>query len=101
MNTDNKLPDTNVHEPTVKLINCAYPHGIPEVHYMTLLSILAKDMSIRVLASVIAHLRGGHYSTYMSDVIAAISYTPDSQFLINIKEKLINCGYEEWLREHV
>jgi hypothetical protein len=96
---DSQLPDTNVHAPSVKLIRCAYPHGIPHAHYMTLLSILAKEMSIRVLPSVIAHVRGGHYSIYMNDVIESMHYTPTDEEFAIVMEKLIACGYEVWLKD--
>jgi hypothetical protein len=96
--TNNK-PDTSVHEPTVQLINCAYPIGIPDAHYMTMLSLLMQDMSIRVLASVIAHIRGGHYTVYMNDTIAAKNFIPNPDVLVTVKNKLTNCGYEQWLEE--
>lgn len=93
------LPDTNVYEPTANLIRCAYPHGIPHAHYMTLLSILTEDTSIRVLASVIAAIRGGHYTVYMNDVVEAKKYERDDGVYHLVKEKLMACGYEEWLKE--
>jgi hypothetical protein len=97
VNLDNNFPDESVHAPTVQLVNCAYPMGIPHAHYMTLLSILIKDMSIRVLAAVIAHIRGGHYSVYVGEVATAKQYIPDEQVASTVKQKLINCGYESWL----
>jgi|APSaa5957512622_1039677.scaffolds.fasta_scaffold237665_1 hypothetical protein len=94
-----KIPQMNVHQPTVDLILCAYPEGIPNAHYLTLLSILAKDMSIRVLAAVIAHIRGGHYAVYMTDVVEAKRYTPAPGVAVTVKNKLLECGYEDWLVE--
>lgn len=96
---ENNLPEESIHQPTVDLINCAYPLGIPNAHYLTLLSILEKDMSIRVLASVIAHLRGGHYSIYMVDVMESMNFRPDNRVVNTIMEKLLQCGYEEWQKE--
>jgi len=95
----NENPNTSVHKPTVQLIMCAYPLGIPNVHYLTLLSILIEEMSIRALASVIAHIRGGHYSVYMNDVVEAKNFVPNENVASLVKDKLLNCGYEEWLEQ--
>jgi hypothetical protein len=99
MDFDNSLPETEAHKPTVELILCAYPHGIPNVHYLTLLSILEKDMSIRALAGVIARIRGGHYSVYMNDVVEAKRFSPDEGVLNTVMDKLMSCGYTKWVQE--
>lgn len=99
MDFDSSMSDTNIHMSTVNLIRCAYPVGIPNAHYMTLLSILEKNASIRVLASAIAHIRGGHYSVYMNDVVESKKFTPNKGVLETVFEKLMTCGYKEWLKE--
>ena len=99
MNSDGSLPAAQAHQPTVHLIQCAYPQGIPDAHYHTLLSILIADMSIRALSSVIAFIRGGYYSTYMGEVGNAKRYEPDPRVKATVMEKLNNCGYQAWLSE--
>jgi hypothetical protein len=99
MESDTQSPEMNVHQPTVDLIKCAYPDGIPNAHYLTLLSILEKDASTRVLAKAIANIRGGNYAVYMNDVIESQRFKPDDQILKTVMDKLILCGYDEWSKE--
>jgi hypothetical protein len=96
MSDKNNPPETNAHQPTVDLIMCAYPTGIPNAHYLTLLSILTRDTSIRVLARVIAHIRGGDYAVDMNDVLEAKNFRPEAHAAALVMEKLTRCGYEEW-----
>lgn len=84
------------HQSTLDLIRCAYPNGIPIAHYMTLLSILQKDMSIRVLAQIVAELTYGTYSIYMGDIMNAQRYKPEPHLLKLVMDKLLKCGYEDW-----
>lgn len=94
LNINNGLLEEYVHKETVELIQCAYPLGIPDAHYHTLLSILIADRSIRVLSSIIAHIRGGHYSIYMGEVGNATRYKPDPDIRETVMKKLIACGYK-------
>jgi hypothetical protein len=97
MNSTNKLPEEHIDQATMDLIQCAYPHGIPDAHYSTLLAILIANMSIRTLSSVIANIRGGHYSTYMGEVGNAMRFVPDPRVKATVIEKLLECGYQTWL----
>ena len=99
MDSEMNLPKRYADQATVDMIQCAYPLGIPDAHYHTLLSILISDMSIRVLASVIARIRGGHYSTYVGEVGNATRYEPDSRVKATVMAKLNSCGYQAWLIE--
>ena len=94
-----KLWQERFYNATVKLIMCVYPHGIPHRQYMTLLSILEKNMSIRTLASIIAHIRGGHETVYLDDVVFANNYHPSKAQQDYVMSKLQACGYDEWLAE--
>lgn len=95
MNLYDELPDEDVDEMTVELVMCAYPYGIPDAHYKTLLSILKPSRSIRSLASVVARVRGGHYTTYMGEVGNAERYEPDSRVRETVMQKLKSCGFDE------
>lgn len=89
---------SDAHQPTVKLVECAYPEGIPDAEYMALLSILVEEMSFRVLATVIAHVKGGEYVMYLNEVYGCANKLYNEELLATIKGKLENCGYAEWLQ---
>ena len=97
MTKNNQNP--TFHKPTVDLIMCAYPEGIPDAHYLTLLSILGQGASIRVLAEAIAHIRNGNYSIYMNDVVSALRFEPKPEVASTVQEKLNACGFQSWLEE--
>jgi hypothetical protein len=92
-----ELADEIPHQPTVDMLQCAYPEGIPDSHYLPLLSILVQNMSMRVLSAVIADIKGGHYTDYMNDVARAGSFRADPRFMVAAMHQLIKCGYADWL----
>ncbi|MGG6267657.1 hypothetical protein ACQ4M3_11635 [Leptolyngbya sp. AN03gr2] len=84
---------------TYQLLQCAFPQGIEEQEYLPLLSILYKQMSDRGLAQVIAELTGREYPIVLNDVYR-VGMAEGSFAVEEVKQKLIRCGYENWLLEN-
>lgn len=83
---------------TCQLIKCAFPQGIDEQIYLPLLKILYEHMSDRSLAQVIAEYTGKDYYRVLNDVYRVGSIdTFSSEIIEFVKQKLMNCGYQEWL----
>ena len=88
---------------TYHLLECAFPQGIDAEEYLPLLSILYEQMSDRALAQVIAEFTGKEYYAVLNAVYrvgaAGAVYSEDEDVLDRIRQKLMNCNYEKWLRE--
>ncbi len=85
---------------TYKLIQCAFPDGIDSESYLPLLALLSDEMSHRSLAQVIAHYTGKDYYIVLNDVYGMRSTdVPLSNAIDKVKQRLLSCGYEEWLKE--
>jgi hypothetical protein len=85
---------------TYKLIQNAFPKGIESQSYLPLLALLSEEMSDRNLAEVIAYYSGKDYSLVLNDIYCVQSTDiPTSEAIANLKEKLLVCGYEQWLEE--
>lgn len=85
---------------TYKLIQSAFPNGIEAQAYLALLSLLSEGMSDRNLAEVVAYYSGKDYSVVLNDVYWLQSIDvlkPDA--MANVKERLLVCGYEQWLEK--
>ncbi len=83
------------------MLKRAFPNGIPSQDYFTLLFILGELMSLRNVASIIPFIdpNKGYYSVY-NDVLGAKSdLTPSPESVIDLKQRLIEYGYDEWLNE--
>ncbi|WP_413172391.1 DUF3349 domain-containing protein [Anabaena azotica] len=85
---------------TYKLIQCAFPKGIEPQSYLPLLALLSEEMSDRNLAEVVAYYSGKDYSVVLNDVYRVQSIdVPTSEAIDNLKERLLVCGYEQWVEE--
>jgi diketogulonate reductase-like aldo/keto reductase len=85
---------------TYKLIQNAFPKGIELQSYLPLLALLSEEMSHRNLAEVVAYYSGKDYSVVLNDVYRVqLIDVPTSEAIANLREKLLICGYEEWLEE--
>ena len=85
---------------TYKLIQCAFPKGIEPQNYLPLLALLSEEMSDRNLAEVVANYSGKDYSLVLNDIYRVQSTDiPTSEAIANLKERLLICGYEQWLEE--
>lgn len=85
---------------TYKLIQCAFPKGIESQNYLPLLALLSEEMSDRNLAEVVAYYSGKDYSVVLNDIYQVQSIDiPTPEAIDNLKERLLICGYEQWLEE--
>ncbi|CBN56984.1 MULTISPECIES: DUF3349 domain-containing protein [Kamptonema] len=81
---------------TYKLIERAFPDGINQEDYLPLLALLYEQMSDRNLAEVVAYYTEKDYYSVLNDVYSVQS----SDVLISkVKERLLACGYDDWLQE--
>ncbi|MEH1933577.1 MAG: DUF3349 domain-containing protein [Nostoc sp.] len=85
---------------TYKLIQCAFPNGIETQDYFPLLALLDDEMSDRNLAEVVAHHTTKHYGIVLNDVYRVrTTDVPKAEAIDKLKQHLLVCGYEEWLKE--
>ena len=85
---------------THQMVKRAFPKGIEEEAYLPLLALLSETMSIRNLAEVIARVSGRETSIVFHDILRAQSTDiPNPETLNKIKQRLLQCGYQDWLRE--
>jgi hypothetical protein len=83
---------------TYQLLQCAFPQGIDEQFYLPLLSILYEEISDRNLAQVIAEFTGRDYYSVLNDVYrVAVTSEFAPEHIKSVRQKLMNCNYEEWL----
>ncbi|MEO8608283.1 MAG: DUF3349 domain-containing protein [Chloroflexota bacterium] len=94
------LPETP-DESTAAFIKCAFPNGLLDEEYFPLLYILRNDMSIRAASSFVGMLLGKQYMEIYNDALGVNNKTllPDSEIVAQLKQRLIDCGYEMWLHE--
>lgn len=85
---------------TYKLIKCAFPDGIESEAYLPLLVLLEEEMSDRNLAELVAYYTGKDYSVVLNDVYRVKSTNVlKPEVITNLTERLLACGYQEWLEE--
>lgn len=85
---------------TYNLIQCGFPNGIDSESYLPLLALLSDEISHRSLAQVIAHYTGKDYYIVLNDVYRVRSTdVPPSNGIEKVKQRLLSCGYEKWLKE--
>jgi len=86
---------------TYKMIECAFPDGIDSQSYFPLLALLYYEMSDRNLARVVAECTGKNYAVVLNDLYRVkLTDVPDDRAIAPVKERLLACGYSEWLKEH-
>lgn len=84
---------------TAQLILCAYPQGILEDEYLMLLYLLHKHMSDRVLADCLTFFINKSAFAVLHDIYSIASDSPDDNVLAPVYKRLIDCGFEDWIRE--
>jgi diketogulonate reductase-like aldo/keto reductase len=85
---------------TYQMIKRAFPNGIEPEAYLPLLAILDDELSDRNLAQIMAHYTGKDYATVLNDVYRITSTAiPIPEAIAKVKQRLLVCGYEEWLHE--
>lgn len=85
---------------TYDLLKCAFPNGISHEAYWPLMAILHPEMSFRTLAKVLSALTDKEYIEVLNDAAGfGLDPMPDLSEIEKVKERLIPCGYEEWLKQ--
>ncbi|WP_375474020.1 DUF3349 domain-containing protein [uncultured Nostoc sp.] len=85
---------------TYKLIQCAFPNGIETQDYLPLLALLYDEMSDRNLAEVVAYYTTKHYGVVLNDMYRVrTTDVPKASAIDKVKQRLLVCSYEEWLKE--
>lgn len=84
---------------TYQLIKCAFPNGIESQVYLPLLALLYDEMSDRNLAEVVACYTGKDYGVVLNDMYRVSTDIPSAEAITKVKQRLLACGYEDWLEE--
>ena len=87
-------------ESSLTLLQKAFPKGISEEEYFTLLDLLYEDFSDRNLAELISYFHKKEYSEVMNDIYSSQSTKkPLKQSVNTLKERMKPFGYDEWKQE--
>ena len=81
---------------TADMIKAAFPDGVPESAYRSLLALLAEGMSFRGLAEVVSYCTGRPYAVAYNDVLAAAS-SGSGPADEKVRQVLNEHGYQQWL----
>lgn len=86
---------------TFRMLKCAFPNGVEEEDFLPLLFVLNENMSFRQEAIVVGKLIGRDYTDLLNNIylVASESYNPDFIATQKVKQKLMPCGYENWVKE--
>lgn len=85
---------------TVALIRRAFPLGVPDAEYGSLLTVLYPHLSDESLVTLVCLLTGRDPGAALNDVFAAgAGMLAGPEEVIGTHEKLIAAGFDEWLRE--
>ena len=64
------------------------------------MALLYDEMSDRNLAEIVVHYTGRHYAVVLNDVYRVVTTdVPKAETIDKVKQRLLVCGYEEWLKE--
>lgn len=83
------------------ILKCAFPNGINEDEYWSVLSILHQIMSFWTIADVLSILANKNRSEVYNDASGFGSDAPpNTEDVERVKSKLDFCGYEEWVNKN-
>ena len=101
MSRHRTLPDVPPHYREIKqMLECAFPDGLPEHTYWSLMILLGERLSFRSLASLMALIFNKEYGEVHHDAMIASSRSrPEPSELDAVKARLQRCGYMEWLAQ--
>lgn len=87
---------------TLKMLCDAFPeHCLTDKQYWHIIVLLYSEMSDRQLAKILSKFTDKEISIIYNDIakISSLDYTNDKEFN-ETKEKLIRCGYFQWLNDN-
>jgi hypothetical protein len=86
---------------TWQMLKCAFPKGIGADDYFPVLAVLEEKMAHEPMAIVMSVFTGKSYPHLLNDVYRVTSTdVPDSKGLRRVKQRLLACGYDAWVKEH-
>ncbi len=87
-------------ESTYKMILLAYPNGVDESKYLSLIAVLYEYMSDRNLAEVMSLFTGKEFEVALNDIYRSQSTDkPHDNEVDNVKRELLPFGFKEWTEE--
>lgn len=91
---NNDKSDRKTHD----FLKCMFPSGLSDIEYFHMLYIISHDMTIRAASSLLSSVVKKTTMEIYNDVLfVKSSYHPDLDTLNNLKYRLNECGYQEWL----
>lgn len=99
MKTREEVPDY-LHA-VYDMLKCAFPDGIPEEEYWSVMVLIHSFMSIRTSARVLAALTDKDYHWVLNDASGFdLDPKPDPAETEKVKKKLDACGYGAWVESN-
>jgi hypothetical protein len=87
---------------TYEMLKCAFPDGLANEEQEVLIPLLHPHMSNRSLGRVLSALKKEEYFMAFFDAYGFNPAIPiDSNILERVKQRLVDCGYEDWLSQDV
>jgi len=86
---------------TATMVQRAFPAGVPEAAYQSLLVLLYEGMSFRAVAQVVACCTGKPFPVVYNDVLGAVALATanalNAKAREDVKQLLREHGYDDWL----
>lgn len=85
---------------SVRLIQSAFPDGIPTGDLLYVMRILGEQLSFRNIAHTISYLTNDFESPFYNDVLGAININIDHDRIVEIINLFDKAEYSDWWEEH-
>jgi hypothetical protein len=90
---------------TYRMLECGFPDGVEfdDADYFPLLSALLEGLNFRNAGLLISLFTDREYSMAYHDTLVVDSPTtdiPSPEDVARIRERLVPCGYEAWVKEN-
>jgi hypothetical protein len=85
---------------THRMLQTAYPAGLPDSDYFAVIALLHAHMSDRNLAETIALTFGREYIVVWNDTGRVVTTdAPNAETLERVRMRLMQAGYDDWIHE--
>ena len=85
---------------THRMLQSAYPAGLPEADYFALLVLLSEQMCEENLAAVVALAFSREQLVVGNDAAKAVTtHEPNAKDLDRVRSRLRLAGYDDWIHE--
>jgi hypothetical protein len=83
------------------MLKCAFPDGIPEEEYWSVMVLLHPYMSFRTIRDVLAVVAHKDLTDVYLDAMGfGLDPMPDPADVEKVKQKLDACGYQAWVEKN-